>query len=323
MSATSGTAAAAEQPGPDQIGHRRRLIIIGALLLGMLLAALDQTIVATALPTIAGGPARAVAPVLGGDRVPAGVHHFHPAVGQARRPVRPGKIFFQAAIVIFLIGSALAGLSHTMLQLIAFRAVQGIGGGGLLTGAQTIVADVVPARERGRYQGLFGSVFGVTSVLGPLIGGFFVDNLSWRWVFYVNLPIGIVALAVVAAVLPGHLRRAPHKIDYLGTVLLACAATSLVLLTSLGGTTYAWSSVPIYLMGAGAVVFGAGFVWRRAGPPSPSFRCTCSATGYSPRRARSASSSGSRCSARSPTCPSTCRSSRASARPSPGCGCCR
>ncbi len=97
-----------------------------------------------------------------------------------------------------------------------------------MTGAQTIVADVVPARERGRYQGLFGSVFGVTSVLGPLIGGFFVDNLSWRWVFYVNLPIGIVALAVVAAVLPGHLRRAPHKIDYLGTVLLAGAATGLV-----------------------------------------------------------------------------------------------
>ena len=127
----------------------------------------------------------------------------------------------------------------------------------------------MPARERGRYQGLFGSVFGVTSVLGPLIGGFFVDNLSWRWVFYVNLPIGVVALAVVAAVLPGHLRRAPHKIDYLGTVLLAGAATSLVLLTSLGGTTYAWSSTPIFIMGAAAVVFGAGFVWAESRAAEP------------------------------------------------------
>jgi EmrB/QacA subfamily drug resistance transporter len=268
LSATSGTAADAEQAGPELIGHRRRLIIIGALLLGMLLAALDQTIVATALPTIAGD--------LHGLSHLSWVVTAYLLASTISTPLwgKLGdlygrKIFFQAAIVIFLIGSALAGLSHTMLQLIAFRAVQGIGGGGLLTGAQTIVADVVPARERGRYQGLFGSVFGVTSVLGPLIGGFFVDNLSWRWVFYVNLPIGVVALAVVAAVLPGHLRRAPHKIDYAGTVLLAGAATSLVLLTSLGGTTYAWSSAPIYLMGAGAVVFSAGFVWAESRAAEP------------------------------------------------------
>ena len=268
MSATSGTAAGAEQTGPEQIGQRRRLIIIGALLLGMLLAALDQTIVATALPTIAGD--------LHGLSHLSWVVTAYLLASTISTPLwgKLGdlygrKTFFQAAIVIFLIGSALAGLSHTMIQLIAFRAVQGIGGGGLLTGAQTIVADVVPARERGRYQGLFGSVFGVTSVLGPLIGGFFVDNLSWRWVFYVNLPIGVVALAVVAAVLPGHLRRAPHKIDYLGTVLLAGAATSLVLLTSLGGTTYAWSSAPIYLMGVGAVVFGAGFVWAESRAAEP------------------------------------------------------
>jgi EmrB/QacA subfamily drug resistance transporter len=268
LSATSGMATGAGQTGPDQIGQRRRLIIIGALLLGMLLAALDQTIVATALPTIAGD--------LHGLSHLSWVVTAYLLASTISTPLwgKLGdlygrKTFFQAAIVIFLIGSALAGLSHTMLQLIAFRAVQGIGGGGLLTGAQTIVADVVPARERGRYQGLFGSVFGVTSVLGPLIGGFFVDNLSWRWVFYVNLPIGAVALAVVAAVLPGHLRRASHKIDYLGTVLLAGAATSLVLLTSLGGTTYAWSSVPIYLMGAGAVVFGALFVWAESRAAEP------------------------------------------------------
>ena len=168
---------------PGAIGHRRRLVIIGALLLGMLLAALDQTIVATALPTIAGD--------LHGLSHLSWVVTAYLLASTVSTPLwgKLGdlygrKTFFEAAIVIFLIGSALSGLAHSMLMLIAFRAVQGIGGGGLLTGAQTIVADVVPARERGRYQGLFGSVFGVTSVLGPLIGGFFVDNLSWRWVFY-------------------------------------------------------------------------------------------------------------------------------------------
>ena len=245
--------AAVMPDGAPAIGQRRVLVIIGALLLGMLLAALDQTIVATALPTIAGD--------LHGLSHLSWVVTAYLLASTVSTPLwgKLGdlygrKTFFEASIVIFLIGSALAGLAHTMLELIAFRAIQGIGGGGLLTGAQTIVADVVPARERGRYQGLFGSVFGVTSVLGPLIGGFFVDNLSWRWVFYVNIPIGIVALAVVAAVLPGSLRRAPHKIDYLGTVLLAGAATSLVLLTSLGGTTYAWGSAPIFMLGAAAVV---------------------------------------------------------------------
>ena len=268
MSESTVTSPATEDHGPDDVGQRRRLIIIGALLLGMLLAALDQTIVATALPTIAGD--------LHGLSHLSWVVTAYLLASTVSTPLwgKLGdlygrKVFFEAAIVIFLIGSALAGLSHTMLELIAFRAVQGIGGGGLLTGAQTIVADVVPARERGRYQGLFGSVFGVTSVLGPLIGGFFVDNLSWRWVFYVNIPIGIVALAVVVAVLPGHLRRAQHRIDYLGTVLLAGAATSLVLLTSLGGTTYAWGSAPIFILGAGAVVLGAGFIWAESRAAEP------------------------------------------------------
>jgi EmrB/QacA subfamily drug resistance transporter len=263
---TSPAAEQEHEPGP--ITQRRRLIIIGALLLGMLLAALDQTIVATALPTIAGD--------LHGLSHISWVVTAYLLASTVSTPLwgKLGdlygrKTFFEASIVIFLIGSALAGLSHSMFELIAFRAVQGIGGGGLLTGAQTIVADVVPARERGRYQGLFGSVFGVTSVLGPLIGGFFVDNLSWRWVFYVNIPIGAVALVVVAAVLPGHLRRAQHKIDYLGTVLLAGSATSLVLLTSLGGTTYRWGSAPIFIMGAAAVILGAGFVWAESRAAEP------------------------------------------------------
>jgi len=257
-----------EPSQPGQLSQRRTLIIIGALLLGMLLAALDQTIVATALPTIAGD--------LHGLSHLSWVVTAYLLASTVSTPLwgKLGdlygrKAFFEAAIVIFLIGSALAGLAHSLLELIAFRAVQGIGGGGLLTGAQTIVADVVPPRDRGRYQGLFGSVFGVTSVLGPLIGGFFVDNLSWRWVFYVNLPIGAVALAVVIAVLPGQLRRAQHRIDYAGTVLLAGAATSLVLLTSLGGTTYAWSSAPIFIMGAAAVVLGAAFVWAEGRAAEP------------------------------------------------------
>ncbi|MFI5067918.1 MAG: MDR family MFS transporter, partial [Streptosporangiales bacterium] len=179
------------------------------------------------------------------------------------------KQFFQASIVIFLIGSAASGFAHTLIQLIAFRALQGLGGGGLLVGAQTIVGDVVPPRERGRYQGIFGATFGVASVLGPLIGGFFVDNLSWRWVFYINLPIGLVALVVTAAVLPGRLGSARHQIDYLGTIAIGAAATCLVLLTSLGGTTYPWGSFPIIVLGVLAAVFVAGFVIaeRRAAEP--------------------------------------------------------
>src|SRR6516164_4015158 len=265
---STATSADTDEAEPEQVGQRRRLIIIGALLLGMLLAALDQTIVATALPTIAGD--------LHGLSHLSWVVTAYLLASTVSTPLwgKLGdlygrKAFFEASIVIFLIGSALAGLSHTMLQLIAFRAIQGIGGGGLLTGSQTIVADVVPARERGRYQGLFGSVFGVTSVLGPLIGGFFVDNLSWRWVFYVNIPIGVVALIVVAAVLPGRLRRAPHKIDYLGTAFLAGAATSLVLITSLGGTTFAWASAPTFILLAIAVVCGALFVWAESRAAEP------------------------------------------------------
>ena len=241
------------------LSRRAVLLIIGALMLGMLLAALDQTIVSTALPTIVGD-------LRGGAHI-AWVITAYLLATTVSTPLwgKLGdqygrKIFFQAAIVIFLVGSILAGLSHSMIELIAFRAIQGLGGGGLMVGAQAIVGDIVSPRERGRYVGLFGAVFGVSSIVGPLLGGVFVDNLTWRWIFYINVPIGLIALIVVAVQVPGRLRRVHHIIDYLGTTVLALAATSFILMTSLGGTTYAWSSAPIWILGVSGVILVGVFV---------------------------------------------------------------
>ncbi|MFQ6194434.1 DHA2 family efflux MFS transporter permease subunit [Streptomyces sp. NPDC000405] len=243
-------------------------VAIGALLLGMLLAALDQTIVSTALPTIVSD--------LGGLEHLSWVVTAYMLASTAATPLW-GKLgdqygrkkLFQTAIVIFLIGSALCGLARNMPELIGFRALQGLGGGGLMVLSMAIVGDIVPPRDRGRYQGLFGAVFGGTSVLGPLLGGLFVDHLSWRWVFYVNLPIGIVALAVIAAVLHIPASRVPHRIDYLGTFLIAAVAVCLVLMTSLGGTSYPWSSWRIIGLGVVGVALLLPFVLveRRAAEP--------------------------------------------------------
>jgi EmrB/QacA subfamily drug resistance transporter len=255
------------EPTPAQ-AQRRVLVIFGGLMLALLISSLDQTIVSTALPTIVSdlGGLSQLSWVITGYLLASTVST--PLWGKlgdlyGRKPL------FQASIVLFLAGSALCGLSQNMVELIVFRAVQGLGAGGLLVLAQAIIADVVPPRDRGRYQGLFGAVFGVTSVGGPLLGGFFVDTLSWRWIFYLNLPIGAAALLVIALALPAASEQRHHTIDYLGTVLLAVAATSLVMLTTLGGNVYPWASAPTYLLAIAGVVCIIGFVLaeRRAAEP--------------------------------------------------------
>ncbi|MGW5968893.1 DHA2 family efflux MFS transporter permease subunit [Streptomyces sp. NPDC055186] len=254
--------------GPPEQAPRNLVVSIGALLLGLLLAALDQTIVATALPTIVSE--------LGGLEHLSWVVTAYLLASTAATPLW-GKLgdqygrkrLFQLAILIFLLGSALCGTAQDMSQLIAFRALQGLGGGGLVVLSMAIVGDLVPPRERGKYQGMFGAVFGTTSVLGPLLGGLFTEHLSWRWVFYVNLPLGVVALAVIATVLHIPRRSTRHVIDYLGTLLIASVATCLVLVASLGGTTWGWGSPQVVVLAVLGVVLAVVFVAveRRAAEP--------------------------------------------------------
>ena len=251
-----------------ELSQRQVHIIIGGLLLALLLAALDSTIVATALPTIVGE--------MGGLTHLSWVVTAYLLAQTVTTPLygKLGDLYgrkkvVQVAIVIFLIGSALCGLAQSMTQLIVFRAIQGLGGGGLMVTTQAVVGDVVPARDRGRYQGIFGAVFGLSSIAGPLIGGYFTTHISWRWIFYINIPLGILAIVVIAATLPGASKRVTHAIDYVGAGLLAVALSGIIIVTDLGGLTYSWSSPLILSLIAVTIVAIIGFLLaeRRAAEP--------------------------------------------------------
>jgi EmrB/QacA subfamily drug resistance transporter len=237
-------------------------------MLVLLLASLDQTIVSTALPTIVGD--------LGGLNHLSWVVTAYLLSSTVAGPLygKLGDLYgrktiLQGAIVIFLVGSALCGIAQSMVQLIAFRALQGLGAGGLIVTTLAVIGDLIPPRERGKYQGYFGGVFGVSTVIGPLLGGFFVDNLSWRWIFYVNLPVGAVALAVIATAFHARTVKQRHEIDYLGAGLLAAALSAVILFTSLGGTTWAWSSTKIIALIVASIVLLPLFVFVEARAAEP------------------------------------------------------
>ncbi len=252
---------------PTAPGPNVRAIFV-ALMLVLLLASLDQTIVSTALPTIVGD--------LGGISHLSWVVTAYLLSSTIAGPLYGKfgdlygrKLVLQFAIVLFLIGSALCGIAQGMGELILFRTIQGLGAGGLIVTTLAVIGDIIPPRERGKYQGYFGGVFGVSTVVGPLLGGFFVDNLSWRWIFYVNIPVGAVALAVIAFAFHTRTVKERHSIDYLGAALLAASLSAIVLFTSLGGTTWAWGSPKIIGLIVLSVILVPAFVWAESRAAEP------------------------------------------------------
>ncbi len=266
-------AAAAAQGGPGGLegqflAHREVMIVLPGLLLAILLAMLDNLIVSTALPRIVGD--------LGGVAHLSWVVTAYILASTITTPFY-GKLgdmygrkkFFIAAIVIFLAGSALSGLSTSMAELIAFRAIQGLGAGGLMVGAMATMGDIVAPRERGRYMSYMMVVMMLATIGGPLVGGFITTNFSWRWIFYINIPIGGAALVYLMATLHVPARRVGHKIDYLGGSLLAVAVTSLILLATWGGTEYRWGSGQIIGLALLTVVATAGFLYSQTRAAEP------------------------------------------------------
>ena len=268
--APSGAGAVASGPGAGGqfLAPRQVMIVLPGLLMAILLAMLDNLIVSTALPRIVGD--------LGGVAHLSWVVTAYILASTITTPFY-GKLgdmygrkkFFIAAIIIFLAGSALSGLSQSMAELIAFRALQGLGAGGLMVGAMATLGDIVSPRERGRYMGYMMVVMMLATIGGPLLGGFITTSFSWRWIFYINIPLGGAALIYLLAVLHVPTHKVKHKVDYLGGTLLAVAATALILLATWGGTQYAWASVQIIGLAVLTVAATAGFclVETRAAEP--------------------------------------------------------
>ena len=262
------TAGPDAESGSTLISPQRRNFVFLAIMLGMLMAALDQTIVATALPTIvadlgdAGHQSWVVTSyLLASTIITALAGRLGDLFGRKR--------VFQAAVVFFVVGSALCGIAQSMAMLVGARALQGLGGGAITVTATALIGEIIPLRDRGRYQGALGAVFGVTTVIGPLLGGYFTDHLSWRWAFYVNVPLSIVVFFVAAAAIPSLAGRAKPVIDYTGILLVGLGATGLTLATSWGGTTYPWKSATIIGLFVGSTAALAVFVWVESRVAAP------------------------------------------------------
>ncbi|WUH78857.1 MFS transporter [Streptomyces sp. NBC_00435] len=257
-----------EADASEEVKPRSVRVVLMALMIAMLLAMLDNMIIGTAMPTIVGE--------LGGLEHLSWVVTAYTLATAASTPIwgKIGDMYgrkgsFLTSIVIFLIGSALSGMAQDMGQLIGFRAIQGLGAGGLMVGVMAIIGDLIPPRERGKYQGMMAGVMALAMIGGPLVGGTITDHMGWRWSFYINLPLGIVALAMVSAVLHLPKKRAQGKIDYLGAALLTVAITSTVLVTTWGGTEYAWGSAEIIGLIVTGIVSIAGFIYAETKAAEP------------------------------------------------------